>query len=78
MSGGITDPPEKKEFKANFEHVIQGSTASELLEALKDLPPNATIVWVDTYERDERSIFEPMTPVVTVGIGFKWPASPTP
>lgn len=47
MSGGITDPvekPHKDELR-----IVQGTTAGMLREAMKDLPENARIGWVDYY-----------------------------
>lgn len=77
MSGGITDPPRAK-LVPHYEKVVQGSTAGELIKQLKELPEEASVVWVDSYEEDLRAFPESRDIVVTVGMGFKWPASQEP
>ncbi len=74
MTGGLTDPPKRK-FTANYEGFIQGSTAGELRKALADLPDEAMVAFVDSYEEDSRTIGDTL-PTITAGIGFKWPVSP--
>ena len=77
MSGGITDPPKAK-LIPHYEKVVQGSTAGELIKQLKELPEDASVVWVDSYEEDLRGFPEYRDIIVTVGMGFKWPASQEP
>jgi len=60
MSRGITDPPNEV---AQFWKVVQGSTAGELINQLKDLPPDTPVAWVDSYKDEDK---------VTAGIGFRW------
>lgn len=76
MSGGITDPPTKKERLPFYEAVAQGATAKQLRESLADIPDEAEVVWVDSYV--EEAITFGQASKTTVGIGFKWNASPKP
>lgn len=73
MSGGITDAADngsKKKRLPFYTEVAQGATAGELRESLKDIPDDAEVTFVDSYE--ENVTWDSAT--VTAGIGFKWAA----